>query len=228
MRLRPTVFCSALVLFAACSSTTATKPVPRPSASPSAIALPGGWTLRSDRPQGYSLALPSGWDYVVRDSRSYTAELQAVSRNSPELAGYFKQSLSADAQVRFIAADSSSLLSGFAANVHVMTSDLGPLGSAPSLKDLADAKVKLLSGQASVARPVKRAPDRLSGQPAVRLDYSLAGSTSPMVRSYLVVVQRGGRGYEYELTMGALPDAAATRFATLGRFFTLFPPAPAQ
>ena len=228
MRPRPTVFCSALLLLAACSSTTATNPVPRPSASPSAIALPVGWTLRSDRPQGYSLAIPDGWDHVVRDSPSYPADLRAVSLHSPELAGYFKQSLSADAQVQFIAADSSSLLTGFAANVHVMTGDLGPLESAARLKDLADAKVKLLSGQASVIRPVKRTADRLSGLPAVRLDYWLAGSVSPMVRSYLVVAERSGRVYEYELTMGALPDAAATAFATLGQFFTLFPPARAQ
>ena len=229
MKPRPAALCCIAVVLAACSSSTPSavpRPVPSPSPSSSSIAPPEGWTLRSDALQGYSLAVPDAWDYVVRDSPTFDADLQAINQHSPELGAYFKQSLSSDAQVQFIAADSRSLQTGFAANLHVMTSDLGPVGSAASLKDLVDAKVKLLSAQASVVQPLHRAPDHLSGQPAVLLEYSLAGSANiPLVRSYLVVLQRGGRGYEYELTMGALPDAASITFATLSQFFRLVPPA---
>ena len=228
MKLRPLIVCCGVVVLAACSSTTP-RPVPRPSPSPSpspaAVAPPEGWTLRGDGFQGYSLAIPDAWDYVVRDSPTFDADLQAVNQHSPELGAYFKQSMSSDAQVQFIAADSRSLPAAFATTVHVMTSALGPLGPAARLKELVDAKVKLLSAQASVVHPVRRTPDHLSGQPAVRLEYALAGSANnPLVRSYLVVVQRGGRAYEYELTMGALPDAATITFATLSQFFKLVPP----
>jgi hypothetical protein len=229
---------------------------PSPGASPSASASvspggrPAGWVVRSDPAQGFSVAIPDAWDFVVRDSPTYTADLDAVSQHSTDLATYFKQSLAADAQVRLMAADSRSLATGFAANLQVMVSDLGPSGTAPGLSDLADAKVKLLSRQSG---PVKRTSDRLSGEPAVRLDYSLgrpppspapsggatagAGSnpgptpsaspspgTVPAIRSYLAVVRVGGRALEYELTMGALPGAAGTTFQVLGQNFKVFPP----
>ena len=229
MTLRPAILGCVVVVLAACSSSTPSPvpgPSPGPSPSPAATAAPEGWTLRRDGLQGYSLAIPDAWDFVIRDSPTFDADLQAVNQHSLELSAYFRQSLTSDAQVQFIAADSRSLQAGFAANVHVMTSDLGRVGSAASLTALVDAKVKLLSAQASVVQPVQRAPDHLSGQPAVRLEYSLAGTAnSPLVRSYLVVLQRGGRDYEYELTMGALPGAATTTFATLSQFFRLFPPA---
>ncbi|HEV1997109.1 MAG TPA: hypothetical protein VGR61_03135 [Candidatus Dormibacteraeota bacterium] len=226
MSRRPAVLCCALVLLAGCSSKAATTPLPSPSASLAATPIPAAYTLRSDAAQGYSLAIPDAWDYVLRDSPSFDADLQTVSQHSPELAAYFQQSFASDGQVRMLGADSRSLATGFAANVQVMVSDLGPVASAPSLKDLGAAKLKLLGKQTTVAQPVKRTDGHLSGQAAERLDYALTGATSnPVVRSFLAVVERDGRSYEYELTMGALPDAAGTTFENLGRLFTLFTPA---
>lgn len=190
--------------------------------------MPLDWSLHSDLPQGFTLGTPTAWDVAFRDSPTFDADLAAVGQHSPELAAFFKQSFDSDAQVRFIAADSRSIATGFTANVQVISSDLGPVGVAPGLKDLADAKVKLLSTQNTVVQPVERAGNHLAGQQAVRLDYALTGPPgAPQVRSYLTVVERSGRRYEYELTMGARPDAAGTTFATLSNLFTLFRPSGA-
>ena len=220
----------ALLGFAACSaSPQATTPLPGPGASGLATPLPPAYTLRTDGAQGFSLGVPDAWDYVVRDSATFEADLRTVAQHSPELAAYFRQSFTSDAQVRLLAADSRSVATGFTANVQVMASDLGPAASAPSLTELADAKVRRLTQETTVTHPVKRTADHLSGLPAVRIEYTLAGAANnPVIRSYLVVVVRGGRRYEYELTMGALGEAAGTTFENLGRLFTLFTPTTAS
>ena len=188
------------------------------------MQVPAGWVVHTDNTQGFAVAIPDSWDFVIRDSATYDADLQTVSQDSADLAAYFKLSFGADTQVRFLGGDPHDLGGGFATNVQVIASDLGPTTTAPGLRELADAKTRLLAKQATLVQPVTRAAAVLAGQPAQRLDYVLTSTGSPAVRSYLATVQRGGRSYEYELTMGALPAAAATTFDTIAQLFTVFAP----
>lgn len=228
-----------LVALAGCG-TSATVPTPGVTPSVSASPLPALWSVHGDAAQGFSVAVPDAWDFVFRDSRTLDADLKVVEQHSPELATYFRQSLAAHEQLRFLAADSRSLPSGFATNVQVMTADLGPAGIAPSLKDLTDAKVRALRLQASVTQPVARVADQLGGRPALRLDYTLAtpaaaatgagagatadaGAGAPgtaLVRSYLMEVLRGPDQFEVELTIGARPETAATTFQLVSEHFS--------
>ena len=191
----------------------------------SATPLASGWRLHADNGQGYLVAFPDAWAFVFRDSTTLDADLKAVDSQSPELATYFRSSMAGVEQLRLVAADPRSLVNGFATNVNVMSSDVGNAASAPSLDALAAAKVKHLATDRTVAGPVKQAPGSIAGHPAVVIDYGvLAGARTARVRSYLLVVARGSERFLYEVTMGALPDAADATFVPLAASFAVFPP----
>lgn len=211
-------------LLSACSSTAATGPV-RPSPSPASTPLPDMWGTYADRRQGFSVAVPTAWDVVARDSPTFAADIKTVSDQSTDLGRYFTDSFAKNDQLRLLAADPRTLQQGFAANVNVMISDLGADATAPTLDDVVRAKVKRLSTAAEVGKPLLRRSDRLSGLDAVRLDYTLNANGTPVqVRSLVAEWERSGRRFLVELTMGAPASDADTLFTAEQRLFTLFAP----
>lgn len=217
--------CVLAVAPGACS-TTATSHAPAYLPSPSPTVLPDLWSLHADAGQGFSVAVPEAWEVVVRDSPSFNTDLQAVSEQSPELGQFFTDSFSKHDQLRLLAADPRSLDAGFATNINVIISDLGASASAPGLDDLARAKAKRLSSTADLGKSLQQHRDHLSAVDAVRLDYTItAGGQAVRVRSLLTAVERGGRRYLVELTMGAPPTSADTLFTAEQRLFRLSAPA---
>lgn len=219
--------CVLAVALGACSTKATTTTHPQPSQpSPSPTALPDLWNVHTDARQGFSVAVPEAWQVVLRDSPSFNADVQAVSGQSPELGQYFTDSFSKHDQLRLLAADPRSLEAGFATNVNVIISDVGASANAPGLDDLTRAKVKLLNATSDLGKSLQQHRDHLSALDAVRLDYTLtAGGHSVQVRSLLATVERAGRRYLVELTMGALPASVDTLFAAEQRLFRLFTPA---
>lgn len=199
------ILATALALGAAgCSATPPAAARATPAALPSALPLPATWTTHADRAQGFAVATPDAWDVAVRDSPTLPADLDAVGKNSPELAAFFKKALDSNPDLSLVAADPRSVAQGFAANANVMTANLGAVAGAPALADVVEAKLTRLRTEAAVSQPVRHSNARLAGQPAVRLDYTLkAGDQDIVVRSYLLVVDRGGQRRRLELTMGA-------------------------
>lgn len=213
-----------VVMLNACSSTAGTAPV-RPSPSAASTPLPAMWGTYADQRQGYSVALPTSWDVVTRDSPTFAANIKTISDQSTDLGTYFTDSFAKNDQLRLLAADPRTLPQGFAANVNVMISDLGADATAPTLDDVVKAKVKRLSAAAEVGKPLLRHNDRLSGLGAVRLDYTLTvNRTSVRVRSLVVEIERKGRQLLVELTMGAPASGAESLFTAEQRLFTLFTP----
>ena len=205
-----------------CSSTAQQPPLASPSPAVSAAPLPDMWTVHADPSEHFSVATPEAWDFLLRDSPSFVADLEAVGKHSPELQAYFKKAMETNAELRLVAADGRSLAGGFAANVNVMRSDLGAVSRAPTLGELATAKVTRLGNEAAVMLPVKRADVRVAGRPAVRIDYQLkAGDHTVSVRSYLLVMEHGGQRAMLELTMGAAADQAAATFDGIASSLTL-------
>lgn len=188
--------------------------------SPSPV--PAMWTAHPDPGQGFTVATPDAWEVATRDSPTFAADLDTVGRHSPELQRFFKASLDANPELRLISADPRSLAHGFANNVNVISSDLGLGAAAPTLRELAQAKQTRLGHESGVKGPVKRAADRLAGHPAERFDYGLKLADQVVsVRSYLVVLERGGRRASLELTMAAPPDGATGIFDPITRTFNL-------
>jgi hypothetical protein len=203
------------------SGTTAVAPAPSAPATP----LPDMWRSIPDKKAGFSVALPTSWDVVTRDSPTFDADLKAVGDQGPELAKYFTDAFGKNDQLRLLGADPRTLPQGFAANINVMTSDLGTTADAPTLDDVAKAKAKSLAAAAGVQKPVLRQADKMSGLGAVRFDYTLtANGTAVQVRSLVATVERGGRRFLVELTMGAPAAGAPSLFAAEQALFTLFDP----
>ncbi|GAC1333104.1 MAG: hypothetical protein NVSMB17_13080 [Candidatus Dormibacteria bacterium] len=230
-RLRPLAPLVTVVLLAGVTGCSqGAKPAPRPSLSPlpTAVAtvsvpLPGMWTVHPDPAQGFSVVTPDAWDFVLRDSPTLAADLDAVGKHSPELQAYFVKAAQANAELRFVAADARSLEGGFAANANVVASDLGSRAAAASLGELSQAKVKRLRADPAVSSTLKLVATTLSGHPASRIDYELnTGGGTVTVRSYLAVVDQGGRRRLFELTIGAPGEQATSVFDTIAGSFVLF------
>jgi hypothetical protein len=179
------------------------------------------WSSHGDAAHGFRVGIPDSWDVIVRDSPSFGADMDGVSRHSPELQGFFQRAMASNSELRLLAADSRSIAQGFAANVNVMSSDLGPSAGAPTLGELAQAKlIRLRKETAIPAGSVKGVDARLSGHPAARFDYALrAGDQDIAVRSYLLVFDLRGRRTRLELTMAAPGDPG--NFDTIARSFAV-------
>jgi hypothetical protein len=223
---RPLLAGWVLVLALGACSTTATSSPQAALPSPSPTAPPDMWSVHRDARQGFSVATPDAWELVTRDSPSFDADIRTVSAHSPELGQYFADSFVKHDQLRLLAADPATLQQGFATNINVMISDLGVTAGAPSLQDATRAKVKRLGAAPDLGRVLQQHRDRLSAMDAVRLDYVItAGAGAVQVRSLLATVERGGRRYLVELTMGAARADAEIVFPAEQRLFRLFAPA---
>jgi hypothetical protein len=216
-----------LLLLGCSSSPASTKATPGPSGSASPrIAFDAGWTLHADNVGGFAVAFPDTWVEAMRDSPTLADDLATINVQQPDLGRFFINAFDSSKTTGLVllAADPSTLASGFTTNAGVFRLDLGPPDRAPDLDAITRAKVHAVGKDGTVVGTIDHRTVRISGHDASRIAYVFkSGSQSVEVASYLLLVDRGKSRLEYELTIGSAAADYARLFAKVAASFALSP-----
>ena len=186
---------------------------------------PEGWTEHKEGREGFAVALPASWQKVDADSEMLAGALEALRRQSPELASLLANAGGslASSELRFLAFDlgAESLADGFPANLSVLRR---PVGAHMSLEEFGTSNVRELGRVAQVCGPVQRETVRLPAGEALRLRYQLSvdsreGSRFDRCLTQFLLV-RGRQGYI--LTFSTVPagqEKYEPIFEQIGRSF---------
>ena len=197
------------------SASPAASPDPSPSAdgSPSAGAdAPAGWHRIAVTEQGFSLAVPDGWQELSPALIADTGLLEDVREANPDAAGALEQAQAAieqgDIAIFAFDTDEERLASGFASNLNAI--NVGTVeGSAEEAgAEMADA----IRQQIPITGEVETATASLPAGDAAVLTYEWAiaptdGEARPVRVTQYAIIGHSGEGFI--LSMSAAADAFA-------------------
>ncbi len=195
-----------------------TSPVPSPQ-------LESAWTLHQDTAEGYAIGFPDTWNFLLKDSPSYDADLKGV--NNADLIKFFGEGFK-NAQgsgLKLMAAEPRSAQSGFVTNLSVFKSDLGPSESAPTLDVIASSKQNLFAKSQAVTGEVKRQQAQVPAGAVEQLQYTMKPNDKTVtVSSYLGTTEANGHRFLFEILVGTNVQDPAGLFDRIIKTFRLVPP----
>lgn len=173
---------------------------------------PAGWRRISVADQGFSLAVPEGWQELSPDMIADSGVMDGVLEANPDAAGALEQAQAAIEQgsIALFAfdADEERLASGFASNLNAM--NVGPVGD--SAEEAAQAMADSVRQQIPITGDVETETTSLPAGEAAVLSYEweFAGADEAArqvrVRQYAII---GGSGDGFILSMSATSDTYA-------------------
>lgn len=212
---------AALMLVAACGTSSTGTPKPSPSAS-----LEAGWSIITDKTERFAIQLPAGWVAELRDSPKLNDDLTAIATDKAALAAYIRDQLTGTAHphVKLVAADPSSLSGLFITNYNVVRDSLGDAGSAPNLAEVGRGELAQIKGAAEPAPAAAARTVHLPAGDSYSIAYTLKLNNGQVaaVTTYIILADQGGKRYKYEITFGTLtPDLHTPGFNKALNSFTL-------
>ena len=234
MRRRIGLGAAALTLLSAgCSlsqtPTAKSSPTPPPAASLLATPVPSpsldpGWSLHADAGQGFAVGFPDTWQFLVRDSPTYDADLKTINTSSSDLGKYFGDGFKNGQAngLKLIAAEPRSVASGFITNLSLFKTDLGPRDTAPSLDAVATSKLNLLTKNQSVTGDITRQTVQVPAGSTERLQYAMKPSDKTVnVSTFLGTFDADGHRFLYQMVIGTNVQDFAGLFDRVAKSFRL-------
>jgi hypothetical protein len=199
---------AALLLVGGCGTSSGTGPTPK--ASPT---LEPGWTIVTDKSEGYVTQLPPTWVAELRDSPKLSADLAAMAGDQAALGAYMTDQLTGTKHphVKLVAADPASLSGLFITNYNVVKASLGDTASAPKLAEVGRAELSQIKGS---AEPSPAPTHKITHAPAgdaygIVYSLKLSNGQDAAVTTYIILVDQGGKRIKYEITFGTLNFGAS-------------------
>lgn len=223
-----------LALFAAgCSVSQSSAPKPSPSSAPAVSlvstpvpspSLDPGWSLHADAGEGFAIGFPDTWQFLVKDSPTYDADLKTINTSSSDLGKYFGDGFK-NAQgngLKLIAAEPRSVQSGFVTNLSVFKTDLGASDQAPSLDGIATSKRNLIAKNPALTGDIKRQVVQLPAGSAEQLQYSIKpADKTATISLYLATYEAAGHRFLFEVIIGTNVSDYAGLFDRIAQSFRL-------